>query len=400
MDGDEIKGSDKVNRLLLLFVLLAVWGSLLISCTKPSPPGPAGTTPPPATARPEAKAGWEIEWQKTLDEAKKEGKVIVYGPPGSDARKALTAGFNKSYPGIEVEYFGATGAMIAPKVKSEKRAGLNTIDLHIGGTQSILSELVQFAAPVEPQLILPEIKDMKYWKEGKIDYADIARKFVFVFAVYGKVAIAYNPGLLESQKAQELSYWDLTRPELKGKVIVRDPRTAGPGQTSFLFLYAHPQLGPDMIRALAKNDVVLTRDDRQLLEWISVGKYAVGIGHSDLQLAELRKLGVQNIKTQSVLKEGTYTTAGFSSLIIFDNPPHPNAARAYLNWLLSKEGQSLWTMTSSYPSRRTDMEDVITKYTDPEALIKPGITYINTYNEDTLAIRDKMVPLLNEVFGR
>lgn len=46
------------------------------------------------------------------------------------------------------------------------------------------------------------------------------------------------------------------------------------------------------------------------------------------------------------------------------------------------------------------MDDVIAKYSDAEAIIKPGVTYINTYSEDSLAVRDKMVPLLNEVFGR
>lgn len=389
-------------RCFKIVTLLLSCTFLLINfaCSRPAPQVPGGLTPAPTPAKPELKAGWEAEWQKTLAEARKEGKIIVYGPPGSDIRKALTEGFQKAYPGIEVEYFGATGAMVAPKVKAEKRAGLNTIDFHIGGTQSILSELMQFATPIEPLLILPEAKDLKYWKDGKLDYADSARKFNVVFAVYGKVAIAYNPTLLEPQKAQEMSYWDLTKPEMKGKVIARDPRTSGPGQTSFLFLYAHSQLGPDLIKALGKNDLVLTRDDRQLLEWISVGKYAVGIGHSDLQLAELRKLGVPNIKTQPVLKEGTYTTGGFSSLMVFEGPPHPSAAKVYLNWLLSKEGQILWTTASSYPSRRADMDDVIAKYADSEAIIKPGVTYINTYNEDSLAVRDKLVPLLTEVFGR
>lgn len=386
---------------VLQLVLLAVLGlGLLVSCSKPPAQVPAGQGPLPGAPAAEVKTGWEAEWQKSLIEAKKEGKVIVYGPPGGDIRKALTDGFQKAYPGIEVEYFGASGAMVAPKVKAEKRAGLETIDVHIGGTQSIVSELMQFAAPVQPQLILPEVKDTKYWKDGKLDFSDNARKFNLVFAVYGKVAIVYNPTLLDTQRAQALSYWDLTKPEFKGKVIARDPRTAGPGQTSFLFLYAHPQLGPDLIQAFGKNDPVLTRDDRQLLEWISVGKYAVGIGHSDLQLAELRKAGIQNIKTMPTLKEGTYTTAGFSSLVLFDKAPHPNASRVYLNWLLSKEGQTLWTVNSGYPSRRIDTEEATAKYSDPEALIKPGVTYINTYNEDSLAIRDKLVPLLGEVFGR
>ncbi len=121
-------------RYLLLVGLLVVAAGLL-SCTGQSGPAPA-VTPPPVVAQPEpVKTGWEAEWQKTLAEAKKEGKIIVYGPPGGDIRRALTEGFHKAYPDIDVEYFGASGAMIAPKGKAEKRTCLNTIDFHIGGTK-------------------------------------------------------------------------------------------------------------------------------------------------------------------------------------------------------------------------------------------------------------------------
>lgn len=378
--------------------LVLVLALALFACARSS--APASITPSPLVVKPETKESWEVQWQKVLSEAKKEGKVVIYGPPGADIRKALVDGFQKAYPGIVVDYYGATGAMIAPKVKAEYRASLNTVDIHIGGATSIVSDLLPFASPVEPQLILPEVKELKYWKDSKLEYADNAGKFNLVFAAYGKVAIAYNPTLLDPQKVQEMSYWDLTKPELKGKVIANDPRIAGPGRGSFLFFFAHPQLGIDFIKALGKNDLLLTRDGRQLLEWISAGKYVVGIGHSDLQLTELRKLDVPNINTASVLKEGTYRAYGFSTLIIFEQAPHPNATRLYLNWLLSREGQMLWTMTSSFPSRRVDMDDIIAKYSTPGVLLKPGITYIDTDNENALVVRDKMVPLLYEVFGR
>lgn len=347
------------------------------------------------TPSPPGKLSWEAEWEKTLTEARREGKVVVYGPPGSDVRKALAEDFQKAFSGIEVEYVGVPPGAMAPKIRAERRAGISTVDVHISGTQSILSALMENIVPIEPLLILPEVKDKKYWKDGEFDFADKAGKSNFVFSIFAKVAIVYNPSLLEPARAQAMSYWDLTKLDLKGKVVARDPRTPGPGQTSFMFLYAHPQLGPDLIRAMAKNDVVLSRDDRQILEFVSRGKYEAAIGHSDLMLTELKRLGITNIKTQPSLKEGTYTTAGYGTLVLFDNTPHPKAAKVYINWLLSKEGQTTWAKNTSYPSRRVD---VTTEYSDPEALVKSGVKYINTYNEEALGTRDRLVEVLRDVF--
>ncbi len=348
-------------------------------------------------SQPSDAEGWQRIWEKTLAGAKKERKVIVYGPPGSDIRKAMTEEFQKAYPFVEVEWVGSMGAATVPRIKAERRAGLYNVDLHIGGTTSIMTDLMQFALPIEPLLVLPETKDGKFWMGGKLDFADRAGKYNLVMSTFGKVAIAYNPSLVDSKKVQEMSYWDLTRPELKGKVIIRDPRTAGPGQATFTFLYAHPQLGQDMIRALAKNDIVLSREDRQMLEFVSQGKFAIANGYSDAPLNELKKLGIPNMKTQPVLKEGTYSTAGLGSLMMFDNAPHPDSAMVYANWLLSKEGQTAWSISYGNPSRRID---VPTGHLDPEVLIKPGVNYIGTYREEEQEPKDKMMPLLFEVLGR
>lgn len=53
--------------------------------------------------------------------------------------------------------------------------------------------------------------------------------------------------------------------------------------------------------------------------------------------------------------------------------PHPRTARLFINWLLSKEGQTLFTKAFGAPSARLD---VATEGLDPATLIKPGIKYI------------------------
>src|SRR3972149_9883944 len=65
---------------------------------------------------------WKVEWQKILAAAKKEGKVVVAGPPGQSYRDALSQ-FGKAYPDIQIEYVGLQGRGFAPRLVYERRAG-------------------------------------------------------------------------------------------------------------------------------------------------------------------------------------------------------------------------------------------------------------------------------------
>ena len=90
---------------LLLGILIA--GAILFSCA----PGPV--TPvekkPAELAAPLIKTGWEVEWEKTLQAARKEGRVVVYSTFGAETRTALVRGFKDRY-GISLEVIIAKGA--------------------------------------------------------------------------------------------------------------------------------------------------------------------------------------------------------------------------------------------------------------------------------------------------
>lgn len=381
----------------LIIIFSAILVSAFIACGSPSKPGqPASPNNPQITQGASLKQTWVIEWDKTVAAAKKEGKVVIAGPPGDDVRRYLVGEFSKDYPGIEVDWNGIGGSEFIPKLKAERRAGLFTTDLHMGGTTSIISNMKDISQPVEPLLILPEVKDGKYWQDGKLDYADSEGKFNLMFVAYARLAAIYNPQLLDSKKAKELSFLELTKPEFKGKIIMADPRIAGPGQSFALFLYLHPQLGKDYFKAFAKNDVLLSRDLRQLIEWVSTGKYTVGLAVDELTLASLRKAGIQNIQNQPRLKEGTYVTAGFGSLVVPDTVPHPNASKIYLNWLLSKKGQAAWVAGAGTPTRRLD---VPLNSLDPDYFIEPGITYVNSSKENVVKYRGELRDFLLEILG-
>ncbi len=81
----------------------------------------------------QAEPGWQQKWDRVLSEAKKEGEVVVWGPPGPNARESLTKGFQKSYPDINIVFTGGSGSRSSPKLLRERRAKRFLVDIHIGG---------------------------------------------------------------------------------------------------------------------------------------------------------------------------------------------------------------------------------------------------------------------------
>lgn len=366
----------------------------LSSCAvKQGTPATSGiSTPLPAVQQ----ETWETEWQKTLAEAKKEGRVVVYGVPGIDIREVMIKEFQKAYPGITVEYSGLSGVEAATKIRNERKAGIYLPDLRIGGTSAIVGVLDDAAQPVPPLLILPEVKNPKNWLGGKLEFADKESKINLVMSSYVSGFILYNTHLLQPEKAKALSLWDLAKPEWKGKIIIQDTRIPGSGGAFGQFIYYNPQLGPEFIKALAKNEVLVLRDARQMVQWVSTGKYPLGLAPNTQIVLEFTQLG-EPLSLQFHAKEGRYIAAGFGSLMALNNAPHPNATRVYLNWLLSREGQTVFSKTMNYASRRID---VPTDHLNSGAVPQQGVEYMETYSEKSIVREAAAYDFMREVFGR
>ncbi len=105
------------------------------------------------------------------------------------------------------------------------------------------------------------------------------------------------------------------------------------------FFYHHHELGPDFIRRLfSETEITLTRSNRQGIDWLSVGKFHEGLVLVRVQLAKEQGLPVDQFDPH-LFKEGAPLGIGAGSLTLMRNAPHPNAAKVFINWLLSREGQ-------------------------------------------------------------
>lgn len=380
------------SKLMVLMGLLLI--ATLFSCTaEPKQQSPQLTVAPQNVSLSSQREAWEAEWEKILREARKEGEVVLYGSPIAETRQTFTESFQKAYPGIKLDYTAITGSLTAPKIIAQRRAGLAAVDLHIGGTNTILSDLRQYAVPIKPFLILPEVKDPGKWLGGKLDFSDEKEEINLVFTVNISSRVVYNSDLVDSKEL--VSWWDLTKPKWKGKIIFRDPRIAGQGNATATFWYLEPGLGTDFIKALAANSPVLSRDPRLETESVARGKYSIGISLDPPGVKEFQKTGMP-IKYFEILKEGTYSSAATGSVIVLDKTPHPAATAVFLNWLLGKEGQAIWTTSSGYASRRLDAPvDHLMEIERP----KPGVTYSPNYKEAIAMKKDEVAKVVNEIFA-
>jgi len=338
---------------------------------------------------------WQAEWDKSLAMAKQEGKVVVGADLGGDkVRRVLTEAFEKKY-GIAVDFSALPGTQLAPRVTTERQAGLHAWDVFLLGTSTFLTRLKPISAldPIEPALLLPEVKDPAKWGGRELPFFDKDRRGP-AFLLVARQSLFLNAKLVGADELK--SYRDLLSPKWNGKILLgRDPASPGYTQAMFQFFYQHKDLGPAYIRELAKQNLKVLEDDRQAVEWLAQGRYAFCFCNAVLIERFIEEgLPIQAVDPRKI-KEGGYVTSSFGNIALANRAPHPNAAKIYINWLLSAEGQTLYTKASGDPSKRVDVtKDHVRPWEVPEQ------GWIETHTEEAIASSRPLVGLLKEVLQK
>ena len=111
------------------------------------------------------------------------------------------------------------------------------------------------------------------------------------------------------------------------------------------FFYHHPEIGPEFIRRLiSEMDVTLFRGRRQGTDWLARGKFPICFFCRGTSIAKHQGLPVAKF---GLMKEGAGLVAHGSGVAWMKDAPHPNAARVFINWLLSRKGQLAFMRASS-----------------------------------------------------
>jgi ABC-type Fe3+ transport system substrate-binding protein len=292
------------------------------------------------------------EWNKIVDAAKKEGRVVVGGPPTGVLRQKFKETFEKKF-GIELELLSAAGPQNASRAISEHKAGVKYFDvLHAGsGTLEPLVE-ENMLAPFMDFVILPEVKDPRQWWAGHMWEDNIkTNRFIYSFTADFSTPPFYNADLVKP--GEIASYDDFLNPKWKGKIGFFEPRIPSAGQGLWGFLMKIK--GKEFLQRLANQELFISRDGKQLADALGKGTVAVNLGQSQRFLDPYIKAGVP-IKPLHTIKEGLSGSNGFGTAAVLKNAPHPNAAKVYINWMLGKEGQELYSQGLTQGTRRLDVD--------------------------------------------
>jgi len=318
------------------------------------------------------------EWETTVKRAEEEGQVAVYATDSIGNAQVIWAAFQKRYP--KIKFVGTTmgrGSDLFPKLFAERRAGKFLADVFLGAPSAIYLNLykAKIIDPVAPMLIHPTVSDASKWWQGKHHYVDAEGQYIFMYesALYGP-PISFNTDMVNEKEIK--SAWDLVLPRWKGKWEALQIRP-GQGSTALTYVYHHPRLGPKFIeRVLRDMEPTMFRDFRQGTDWLAQGKYALCFLCRRIDRAAKQKLPVAELDPYQI-EEQPGIGSGSGALVLLNQHPHPNAARLFINWYLSPEGQIAFLQANTDELRVGSLrEDLPPEHVPPLARRRKDKEYI------------------------
>ncbi len=327
------------------------------------------------------------DWAEVVKKANKEGRVMIYASANMGHFPPIREAFNKKYPNIKiVSVLGPNVYYVRPLM--ERRAGKYLVDLIMGSPSRLyrsLSRRAKILEPVPPALILPDVTDQSLWWRGKHTYIDPEGKYVFMFesSIYG-AQLSYNTDLVDPKKFK--SVWDIFQPKWKGKILAPDIVGIG-GLNSVNFVYHHPQMGPEFLTKLyTEMDPTLYRNHSRAVDRMANGRFALCFSCRRVPIAMEQGLPVNEFSPYQ-FKEQQGVGGGSGAIALVNRAPNPNAAKVFMNWWLSREGQITFRLANTMNPRKASLRDDLPEDILPEVRRIKGKEYIFVNQHDKLSYR-------------
>ena len=272
-----------------------------------------------------------------ISAAKKEGNLVLYTSVDVDSIAVMVAEFKKTFPGIAVEVFRQGGGALDLVVRAESKAGKLRADVIEQTDAYLMSQL-------DSQLGLLAA----YKSPSRLDYPSNTILNGKIYPGYSQLfGYAYNTNLVAAADVPK-SWADFLNPKFN-KIRGTIPPTAG-GCSWALAYFERQVLGVGYWKKLAATKPTLLNSNTLLVQMLSKGDLAVS--------TLLDNVARPAIKAGSPIKM-VYPTEGTPpcpvSVALVNNAPHTAAGTLWLNWLLSKTGQSVWVNQVGANSARKDM---------------------------------------------
>ena len=339
----------KVISILLSTTLGAVL--LASACAPKTTPSPTPATPPAkmvVTAPSTTSAQTPTVWDKTVADAKKEGRLTMYTWAFvGDQGKEVISGFEKAF-GIKIETVGGVGATLMERIKTERAAGKQIADTYDTAMPFLIA--AKQAGLIGRIDYLPELEKKVEWRVKPIDPDNT------IFSHYVSIGTTYVNTSLVKQGSEPKSYQELLQPQWKGKILLAPPSLFPATMYPYVAgkKYGIAGLGDDYYRQLGKHDLKIVFSVNDVTASLARGDAPV-VFHSTGGAMNPSILAGAPMKPVN-MEEGQVMQWGAGITMVKD-APHPNAAAVFINWLLTTEGQIASNRARGTPAMRTDVPD-------------------------------------------
>jgi len=299
-----------------------------------------------------------------LEAAKKEGQLVFYsGIPIADAQAILSA-MEKKYPFIKTTFYRATGSALVSRIQTEQRAGTHMWDVmnSTGFEPYALLEQGYFAKYDSPE--------RQVFPEGHKD-----NEGYWATMYTTPMIVSYNTRLVSLGELPK-EYFDLLNPKWKGRLGL---------DSSDLEWYANlrktwgAEKAQKFLEGLRRQDIRLVQGRSLLTELLSGGEVAILTNNFLQNAIEAKRKGSP---IEILALDPVISAAGLIGINRL--APHPNAARLFVDFVLSKEGQELIVKTDR-SSVRKDVSgnplDMIRNVRIIPSDLTLGKTYVQTRDE-------------------
>jgi iron(III) transport system substrate-binding protein len=270
---------------------------------------------------------------KLIDGAKKEGELVIYGT--TDLRQAtlLNDKFRQKYPFIDVKLNRLTSNNLYPRVIAETRSGKFLSDVLQNNALGMyfLKRGKFFAHYLSPEdrFYSNEFKDQGYWTTSSTNVH----------------VIGYNTRAVARDKLPK-RWEDLLNPAWKGKMSL-SPREQW---FAWILQMMGKENGLNYMRALAQQSVAIRREATAMRAQLVIA------GESDLEIDSTFSVLTPLMRNGAPV---AWTTLGPTLVVpvghgVATRAPHPNAAKLFIDFVLSREGQRL-ILTFDRNSARSDL---------------------------------------------
>ena len=364
---------------------------------------------PTATPTVDAMVAFEAEWDALIAAAQEEGElVVILGGSASRAYRPVVEEFGRRFDIDAIPAAGRDGEHV-DRILAERAGGKFLVDAtHLGPTTSRTRAIpAGLFDEIRPHLIHPDVINEDNWFKGRLWFADPEEKYLLTHSagISSVVTGYYNTDLVSQEDVDAIqSVYDYLDPKWAGQIVSVPLDTAGAGGTWY-GLYVHPEVGTDWIeRFVREMDVEYTDEARVIADGVATGKWAWGIaiGAAGRDIRGLAREGLPVAELSKLLSESPTLSGSGSSTntAIFTQPANPNAAKLYINWFLSKEGQTVMhEMSEIDPAPTLRIDDVpLGRTLEEERRVEGQDYYFLSADPEYLARHDESIEFSRRVY--